>query len=62
MSKAFQHFLYGFGSIIDIFSPVEQLKLSRGGFRGDQERLKNDSKKIKSDFIKVVNGKQKNTS
>lgn len=60
MAKTIQHFLFGFGSIIDIFSLVERLPLSKGGFVGDQKRLHGDFDNIAKDFTKAVNGKQQN--
>jgi hypothetical protein len=63
MSKTIQHLLFGFGSFINMFGYSNDLKLSKGGFRGDYERLKQDVNNIKSDFSKVVkNGKQKTRS
>ncbi|RTK93600.1 MAG: hypothetical protein EKK64_09800 [Neisseriaceae bacterium] len=59
MSKTIQHFLFGFGSILDIFAPVEQLKLSKGGFAGDNDRLRGDAQKVAKTFSEVVNGYQK---
>jgi hypothetical protein len=62
MTKAIQHFLFGFSSVLDIFKPVEELKLSRGGFSEDQQKLRGDVKKISKDFVKVVNnGKRKDS-
>lgn len=60
MSKAFEKFLYGFGSIIDIFGIAESLPLSKGGFAGDQKKLQRDFGNVSKDFTKVVNGKQQN--
>ncbi len=60
MSKAFGRFLYGFGSIMDIFGTAERLPLSKGGFDGDQKRLLRDFSNVSKDFTKVVNGKQQN--
>ena len=61
MSKTIQHFLFGFGAILDIFKPAEELKLSRGGFAEDNRQLNGDAKKIANDFSKVINGNRKNT-
>lgn len=62
MSRTIQHFLFGFGAILDIFQPVEKLELSRGGFAEDNRRLRNDAQKISKDFSRVVNGYKKNSS
>lgn len=60
MSKTIQHFLFGFGSILNMFGNSSDLKLSKGGFRGDYERLKQDSNNVKKDFSKVAKrGQQK---
>lgn len=60
MSKTIQHFLFGFGTILDIFQPIEKLNLSRGGFAEDRAKLSNDVNKVKKDFSKVVYGKRQN--
>lgn len=59
MSKTVQHFLFGFSSFINIFGSGDSLKLSKGGFSEDHQKLKQDVRKISSDFTKVTYDKQK---
>lgn len=58
MKQAFKHFLFGFGSSINLFGGSELLKLSEGGFRADYNKLKQDGQKIQKTFAKVVDGKK----
>lgn len=62
MLKNIQHFLFGFGSILNIFGFASELKLSSGGFAEDRSKMKQDSKKIQDSFTKVAYGQSKSTS
>ncbi len=54
MSKTFQHFLFGFGSVLNVFGGNSYIKDLRGGYMNDYEKLKNSGQNIMKDFSKVV--------
>ncbi|HLX53090.1 MAG TPA: hypothetical protein VKR58_04085 [Aquella sp.] len=54
MSKTFQHFLFGFGSVLNIFGGNSHIQNLRGGYITDYEKLKNSGRNIMKNFGKVV--------
>lgn len=62
MSKTIQHFLFGFGSVLNIFGGNSYLPDLRKGYLRDYQQLKNSGKSIMNDFTKVTNEHKQKTN